>query len=153
MSHIPWVLGELEQGLGFRVYLGFRGGRGKGHKCRRHSGLYWYTARLRLVMFVLRLVRGQVHRSWYGFVVPGTFFWRSLWKQLFSNLLPKNDLFRVPGSEYIFVNVLLTKQVYSKAFTRNLSLGETLRFRPWWKHKHHGLEMGCVRQETMREGC
>ncbi len=28
--------------------------------------------------------------------------------------------------------------------TRNLSLGETLRFRPWWKHKHHGLEMGCT---------
>jgi hypothetical protein len=34
------------------------------------------------------------------------------------------------------------RQVYSDAFTRNLSLGETLSLRPWWKHKHHGLEMG-----------
>jgi hypothetical protein len=28
--------------------------------------------------------------------------------------------------------------------TRNLSLGATLRFRPWWKYNHHGLEMDCT---------
>ncbi len=57
--------------------LGFSRGPGKGHNCkfnRRHSGIYWYTVRIPLVMLVLRFVRGLVHRSWYGFVVPGTFF-------------------------------------------------------------------------------
>ncbi len=52
----------------------------------------------------------------------------------------------------ILVNLYETNKLMdTEGIQGNLSLGETLRFRPWWKHKHHGSEMGGTSGDHERE--